>query len=500
MYTSGSTGRPKGVAVVHRAIVRLVRETGYLDFGPREVWLQLAPFSFDAATLEIWGALLHGGRLVALPGGIPGLAELGLALARYQVSCLWLTAGLFHQMVDADLAALAPVRQLLAGGDVLLPERVRAVLAAHPGSLLVNGYGPTENTTFTCCQPMRGGAPIGASVAIGRPIANTRVLLVDRSARQVPIGVPGELLAGGDGLARGYHARPAATAERFVPDPVGGGAGRRVYRTGDLARRLADGRMEFLGRLDRQVKIRGFRVEPAEIEALLAEHPAVRQAAVVASGEGEEKVLAAYVVLRGGGGERGGEPGAGADAPGGGAGEEDGGRRREPGAAAGELRAALRARLPAYMVPASIIELPELPLTRNGKVDRAALPAPTAGEASPAARVAPRSPLEAQLAAIWRQVLDAEAVGVHDNFFEIGGHSLKATRVVARIRQDLAVELPLQALFEAPTIAELSAQVVQAMAGELAAESLAELLEEAESLEAAHPESLGPMAERPLFP
>jgi acyl carrier protein len=306
-------------------------------------------------------------------------------------------------------------------------------------------------------------------VPIGRPIANTRVVVVDRAARPVPIGVPGELAAGGDGLARGYHARPAATAERFVPDAAGGGAGRRHYRTGDLSRRLADGRIEFLGRLDRQVKIRGFRVEPAEIEALLAELPAVRQAAVVARGEGEEKVLAAYVVLR---------PEA----------AEDGGG---PGTTAGKLRAALRARLPAYMVPASIVELPALPLTGNGKVDRAALPAPTGGEAPATARVPPRSPLEAHLAAIWRQVLGSEEPGVHDNFFEIGGHSLKATRVVAAIRQELAVELPLQALFEAPTIAELAAQVVQAMAATLEAESLAELLAEAESAVLSSPSPAG---------
>src|SRR6185436_5516200 len=288
MYTSGSTGRPKGVAVVHRAVVRLVCDTGYARFGPGEVWLQLAPPSFDAATLEIWGALLHGGRLVLAPAGAPAPAELGETLARHGVTSLWLTAGLFHQMVEESLAGLLPVRQLLSGGDVLSPGHVRRALSGLPGTRLINGYGPTENTTFTCCHPMEGPDEVESPVPLGRPIANTRVYVLDASLRPVPPGVAGELCAGGDGLARGYRGRPELTAERFVPDPFADRTdrsdGNRLYRTGDLARYLPDGRLEFLGRLDRQVKIRGFRVEPGEVEAKLLAHPGVEQAAVVVLG------------------------------------------------------------------------------------------------------------------------------------------------------------------------------------------------------------------------
>src|SRR6185369_11982102 len=259
MYTSGSTGLPKGVAVAHRSVVRLVRETDYVRFGPGEIFLHLAPASFDASTFEIWGALLNGARLAVLPGRVPSLDELGAALGRHGVTTLWLTAGLFHQMVDERLPALAGVRQLLAGGDVLSPAHVRRVLAELPGCTLINGYGPTENTTFTCCHAaiiLREPGEAGDTVPIGRPIANTRAYLVDRALQPVPVGVPGELFAGGDGLARGYLGRPGLTAERFVPDPFAaetGEPGGRLYRTGDLARRRADGDIEFLGRIDQQV-------------------------------------------------------------------------------------------------------------------------------------------------------------------------------------------------------------------------------------------------------
>ncbi len=448
LYTSGSTGTPKGVAVPHRAVVRLVRETDYVRFGRDQVFLHLAPPTFDAATLEIWGALLHGARLAIAPPGALAIEEIGELLARHAVTTLWLTAGLFHQVVDGHLEILRPLRQLLAGGDVLGVEPVRRLLAELPGMRLVNGYGPTENTTFTCAAPLAAGTAIGASVPLGRPIANTRVHLVDRWLQPVPIGVTGELCAAGDGLARGYLGRPELTAERFVPDPLGEPGG-RLYRTGDLARRRRDGTIEFLGRLDDQVKIRGFRIEPGEVEAALCRHPGVRQAAVlVRQGEraGEDRRLVAYLSVD------------------------------ESGLSAAALRAFLAEQVPEYLIPSAFVLVPELPLNANGKVDRRALPAlgaeteRGAGErAGDPARdpVLPRTPAEELLLAIWSETLglDPAAVGTDDNFFELGGHSLLATRVVSQVRRTFGVELPLRRLFEAPTIAALAREVEGLRAG-----------------------------------
>ncbi len=291
MYTSGSTGRPKGVAVPHRAVARLVLGEGVARFGPGETLLLFAPASFDASTLEVWGALLTGARLAVAPPGALSLAELGGAIARQGVTLLWLTAGLFHRFADAGLADLAGVRQLLAGGEALSTPRVRRALAELPETRLINGYGPTENTTFTCCGPVL--EPPRGTVPLGRPIAGTTIRVLDAGGRPVPVGVPGELCTGGDGLARGYLGQPGLTAERFVP----GGGGARLYRTGDLVRWLADGRLELLGRLDGQLKVRGFRIEPEEIEAQLAGHPAVAGCAVAAWEPipGDLR-LAAYVV------------------------------------------------------------------------------------------------------------------------------------------------------------------------------------------------------------
>ncbi|MCP4659179.1 MAG: AMP-binding protein, partial [bacterium] len=396
-----------------------------------EVFLQFAPISFDASTLELWGALVNGGRLVVFPAYTPTLRELGAVLERHRVTTLWLTAGLFHQMVDENPAGLSRVRQLLAGGDVLSARHVRRVLDELPACTVINGYGPTENTTFTCCRPMRAAAEVGEPVPIGRPIANTRVWVLDRRLRPVPVGVFGELCTGGDGLARGYLNRPRRTAESFVPSPVGEQPGARLYRTGDVVRFLADGRIEFLGRRDFQVKVRGFRIELGEVEAALGRHPAVREAVVVAAGQR----LIAYLVTR------------------------------EP-AGAGELKDFLRRTLPEYMVPSAVVSLEALPLGPTGKVDRAALPAPEPGGIETAERfVAPRNQVEEVLAGIWAEVL-AEAggrIGVYDDFFALGGHSLLATRIVSRIRLAFSVELPLLALFEASTLAALAPRVEQAM-------------------------------------
>ncbi|MBW3570023.1 MAG: amino acid adenylation domain-containing protein, partial [Gemmatimonadetes bacterium] len=425
MYTSGSTGIPRGVGVEHRNVVRLVRGANYANLGPEQVVLQAAPVSFDASTLELWGPLLNGGRVVLMPGARPSLQELGATVAAHGVTTLWLTAGLFQAMVEERLEDLAGVRQLLAGGDVLPVAQVRRVRERFPALRLINGYGPTENTTFTCCHTVAAEWS-GGSIPIGAPGSNTQVYVLDRALRPVAVGVPGELYAGGHGVARGYLGRAGMTAERFIPDPFGRAPGGRMYRTGDRARWLTDGTLEFLGRLDAQVKIRGFRVEPGEIEAALRGHPSVAECAVVVREDVPgEKRLVAYVV-----GQAGAE----------------------------ELRAHLRASLPDYMVPAAFVALDALPLNANGKVDRRALPVPDFAAAEEA-YVAPRTLVEEVLAAIWAEVLRVDRVGVDDDFFASGGHSLLATRVVSRVRDVFGVELPLRALFEGPTLAELAERV-----------------------------------------
>jgi amino acid adenylation domain-containing protein len=436
MYTSGSTGAPKGVAVTHRNVARLVLGTDYARFGPDEVFLQLAPLTFDASTLEIWGPLLHGGRLALAPEGRSSLAELGALLRGEGVTTLWLTAGLFHQMVDEEIDGLAGVRQLLAGGDVVSPVRVRRVLERLPGTVVIDGYGPTEGTTFSACHRMTAPDEVGATVPIGRPIANTTAWVLDAGMRPAPIGSAGDLHVGGDGLARGYLGRPDLTAERFVPDPFATGG--RLYRTGDRARWLPGGRLDFLGRSDLQVKIAGWRIEPGEIETLLAAHPDVRAAAVVvlADGDAAGKRLAAYVAVHG----------------------------NQAGAAA-ELRSWLRERLPEPMVPAVWVLLDRLPLTPNGKVDRGALPLPGAG--GDVAGPSPATPTEELLAGLWAELLGVERVGIHDDFFALGGHSLLATRLIARVHRMFGVDLPLRALFEEPTVAALAAHV-DAIAGSAA--------------------------------
>ena len=297
MYTSGSTGEPKGVAVTHRGVVRLVRGTGYARFGPDETWLLYAPYTFDPSALELWGALLHGSRLVIPPPGVLTTAELGEVVKREGVTTLWLTTGLFRQMVEENPGALSGVRQLLTGGDVLPVAHARRVLAELPGTRLINGYGPTENTCFTACYTVRAAAELDPSVPVGRPIAHTWVTVLDRDQMPVPPGVAGELCTGGDGLARGYLNHPDRTAERFLPDPEGREAGGRLYRTGDLVRWRRSGDLEFLGRIDAQVKVRGFRVEPGEIETALTAHPRLSGAVVLAQREeaGGHR-LVAYVV------------------------------------------------------------------------------------------------------------------------------------------------------------------------------------------------------------
>ncbi|HET9184725.1 MAG TPA: amino acid adenylation domain-containing protein, partial [Solirubrobacterales bacterium] len=472
-YTSGSTGAPKGVEVSHRGVVRLVREAGYTVFGPGEVNLLLSPITFDVATLEIWGPLLNGGRLVLLPPGPYTLADIYAAVARQGVTTLWLASALFNLAVEEGLEPLFGLRLLEAGGDVVSRPHVERAIAALPEAVdLMNGYGPTENTMFSTTHRLRGGlAPGEASVPIGRPISNSSTYVLDRSLATLPVGCVGELYVGGAGVARGYLGRPELTAERFVPDPFSADpldprGGDRLYRTGDLARWRPDGTLDFLGRRDFQVKVRGFRVELGEVETALLRHPGVRDVVVTAVAEaagrpaesaGSHRLVAYYVP-------------EGADGP-------IPPTPPTPPTPA-ELRSHLRESLPEHMVPSLFVPLAELPLNANGKVDRRALPAPetvgearSAGEADTAPRTPPRNPVEEVIAGIWEDLLGLDPLGhpghplgVDDDFFHLGGHSLLVIRLLSRLRTVLGADLTVQQVFDAPTIAGLAETVARARA------------------------------------
>jgi amino acid adenylation domain-containing protein/FkbM family methyltransferase len=426
VYTSGSTGQPKGAAIRHASLVNYLTWFGAEVLGGAAYDLPLiSRLSFDAAVRQIYPPLLSGGRVRLLPEAVlREPVDLAKALDGRErlvfggVPSLW---AMLMEQVEAGDADLPGLEKVLLGGEALSEELVARTLARFPGVEIWNHYGPTEATVNTTAARIDGTRPIG----LGRPIANVRLYVVDGAGRPVPAGVPGELLVGGEGLARGYLGRPGLTAERFVPDPFGAEPGGRLYRSGDRVRWTADGELEFVGRVDEQVKVRGYRVEPGEIEGALRRHPAVREAAVVARDGG----LVAYVVAEG-------------DWPG-----------------ADALRAHLAGRLPDYMVPGAFVALEALPLSPNGKVDRRALPAPVRDATEDGADAAPRTPAEEVLAGIWCEVLGVERIGAEENFFELGGHSLSATRVVSRARKAFGVELPLRALFEEQTVRALAARV-----------------------------------------
>jgi len=423
IYTSGSTGRPKGVAVPHRAVVRLVRETNFAHLGPGDRTGQVANSSFDAATYEIWGALLTGAAVVVIPREVVLSPSLFAdTLREHQVTSMFLTSALFTRMAREVPGAFAGMSELLVGGEAVDPVAARTVLAAQPPRRLLNGYGPTESTTFAAWHHIQEVPEGAASIPIGRPLANTTLYVLDRWFAPVPPGAVGELCIGGDGLARGYLGRPELTAERFAPHPFE--TGERLYRTGDLVRLRSDSALELLGRIDHQIKLRGFRIELGEIEATLASHPAVRECAAAVRGD----LLAAYVVL---------QPGS---------------DLQNPSAA---FRAYLAERLPDFMVPATYVLLDALPLSANGKLDRKALPDPE--RAAGPERLGPRDALELQLVQIWEEVLNVHPIGVRDDFFAAGGHSLLAVQVTARIESRLGRTLPLAALLRHPTIERLAA-------------------------------------------
>ncbi|MEP7012253.1 MAG: amino acid adenylation domain-containing protein [Acidobacteriota bacterium] len=470
MYTSGSTGRPKGVWVTHRNVIRLVRDTDYIRFGTGDVFLLFAPIAFDASTLEIWGPLLNGGRIALAPSGPLSPAEIKRTLARFQVTTLWLTAGLFHPMADYGFAGLPALSQLLAGGDALSPGPVRQAVADLAPGRLIDGYGPTEGTTFTCCFGVGDPAEVPDPMPIGRPISNARVYVLDADLEPVVAGAWGELYAGGEGIARGYLRRPDLTAERFVPDPFADSldrSGGRLYRTGDVVRWNREGVLEFQGRRDGQVKIRGFRIELGEVESALLADARVREAvAIVREDRPGDRRLVAYVALRDdalnldklrhlGVSGRAGQS------------EEE---------IARDVLVRLAARLPEPFVPGAIVVLDALPLTANGKLDRRALPAPDVAVAS--GHVEPASELEAQIATVAAEVLGLARVGMRDNFFDLGGHSLLATRFVAELEARAGVAVPLQEVFDARDLGDLADRIVVRELAALDDGMFAELLAE----------------------
>ena len=445
IYTSGSTGRPKGVPVTHANVARLLTSTApWFGFGARDVWTLFHSYAFDFSVWEIWGALAHGGRLVIVPKRVSrSPEELYELLSTEGVTVLSQTPSAFRQLLLADAEDPLPLalRWVVFGGEALEMGALRPWFERHGDASprLINMYGITETTVHVTFRPVTR-ADLGGPSAIGQPIPDLRLYLLDRRMQPVPVGVPGEIFVGGAGLARGYLHRPDLTAERFVPDPFGPPGG-RLYRSGDLARRrpgaAGEADLEYLGRTDHQVKIRGFRIEPGEIEAVLGAHPGVREGVVLASQEGTAARLIAYVVPRG--------PAA-------------------PGAA--ELREHLGRKLPEFMVPSVFVPLARLPLTTNGKVDRRSLPSPGPEHPSaPVAPAAPRNPTERTLVEIWREVLGAREIGIHDDFFELGGHSLLETRLASRVRDRFGVELSLAQVWSAPTVAALAALIEAAGEG-----------------------------------
>ncbi len=431
VFTSGSIGEPKGVMVEHRSIARLVFGQSYATFGPDRVFLQLAPVAFDASTFEIWGALLHGAKLVVVPEGPLDPAAVGALVRTHRVTTLWLTAALFNELVASRPETLSGIGEILAGGEALSPRHVRmAHQRLGPDTRIVNGYGPTECTTFACCHRIPHGF-VGDRIPIGRPIANTRAYVLDAKGDAVPFGVTGELYLAGPGLARGYLNRPELTAEHFVPDPFAEAPTARMYRTGDLVRWLPDGTLDFIGRRDRQVKIRGFRIELGEIERVLAEHPGVDEALVESRARPDgAKTLVAYWKSR------------------------DGARPDGQG-----LAQFVRTRLPGFMVPSAWMPVAAWPLTPTGKIDRRALPSPWTDPSSPGERARPDSMYEAVLHGIFTEVLARESVGLDDNFFACGGNWLRALQLIARVERHLGLRLPASVLFEDATVRKLAQRI-----------------------------------------
>ena len=435
IYTSGSTGEPKGVPITHRKVLRLYANEAAADFGTTDVWTLFHSCAFDAAVWAIWGALMFGGRLVIVPeNATQDMAALRRLLLRERVTVLDLTPTAFHAFVEADLASppcAHALRFVVLGGESLEPQRLEPWFDRYGDTspVIVNAYGPTETTVQVTYRAMtRADVRAGVGSIIGVPLPDTRIYVLDGHGQPVPTGVTGEMYIAGGGVADGYLNRPDLTAQRFLPDPFHGGL---MFRSGDLARRLPNGELEYLGRIDKQVKIRGYRIELGEVETVIAQHPAVRQVAVIDRDDAQgERSLVAYLVA------------------------DD----RNPALFA-DIRDHLRSTLPEYMVPSQFSFIDEVPRVASGKLDRDALPAPEEDQQESAEVVAPRTPSESLVVGVFQDVLDRDDVSVFDNFFDLGGHSLMAARVMAKLRDEARISLPLRNLFERPTPEQLAAAV-----------------------------------------
>ncbi|WP_422645964.1 non-ribosomal peptide synthetase [Xenorhabdus vietnamensis] len=442
IYTSGSTGQPKGVMIEHRSVLRLIINNGFTDIGPDDCVAHCANIAFDASTWEIWSALLNGARLhVVSQSVLLDPARFRDSLSNGQVNALWLTAGLFNEYLDMLKPLFGQLRYLLSGGDVLDPIKIQQVqLAESQPAHLINGYGPTETTTFAITYTMESTVDITRSVPIGKPIANTQVYILDEYGQPVPFGVTGEIHIAGAGVARGYLNRPELTAEHFLIDPFSSEPDARMYKTGDLGRWLPDGSIEYLGRNDFQIKLRGFRIELGEIEARLMQCHGVREAVVLVQetvsareDEPNQKRLVAYL-----------QPMDGVEL------------------IPADLRQKLAQHLAEYMLPSAFMTLAAFPLTPNGKLDRKALPAPDSSAVVTHSYEPPQGRIETALAQIWQELLGLERISRHDHFFELGGHSLMIVRLITRIQNRFLVNIPLTSLFISPKLMEQADVILSA--------------------------------------
>ncbi|WP_287669689.1 MULTISPECIES: amino acid adenylation domain-containing protein [unclassified Microcystis] len=426
IYTSGSTGTPKGTEVVHRNIIGFIFGVDYVQLDAHQIWLQHSSISWDALTLELWTPLLFGGRCVLYPGNVITPENLSKIIKEEGVNILWLTCALFNLMIDTMPESLLGVKQLITGGETLSVAHIRRGLALLPKTQIINGYGPSECTVFTCCYPISKQLDENlASIPIGKPIGDRKVYLLDRNLQPVPVGVSGEIHVGGASVARGYLNQLALTCEKFISNPFL--AGDTLYKTGDLARYLPDGNIEYIGRIDNQVKIRGFRIELGEIESVLSQNQAVQSSCVIVREDNPgEKQLVAYIVPKLG-----------------------------VKLTSGDLRQFLSHKLPGYMVPGAFVLLEFFPLTANGKIDRRALKAPSNPSDSDRF-IEARNQLELSLVQIWSKVLKIDKVSVQDNFFDLGGHSLLAPYLITQIKEQLGEEIAVTTLFQNPTIEQLA--------------------------------------------
>ncbi|MGX5439997.1 non-ribosomal peptide synthase/polyketide synthase [Bacillus thuringiensis] len=421
IYTSGSTGTPKGVIIPHYSAIRVVKNTNYIEINDNDTILQLSNYSFDGSIFDIYGALLNGAKLVMIEKDtVLNLSKLARLIREEQISIMFITTALFNALVDLEIDCLETIRKILFGGERVSVPHVRKALEKLGEDKIIHVYGPTESTVYATYYFINEVTEI---IPIGKPLANTVTFIVDKNYNLLPVGVPGELCISGDGLSKGYLNNEKLTVEKFVPNPFI--SGERMYRTGDLVRMLPDGNIEFLGRIDHQVKMRGFRIELGEIASQLLKHKEVKEAIVIAREDNHhQQYLCAYFTSE----------------------------TWKEESKIQEIRKFLAKELPEYMIPAFFVQLDKLPLTTNGKVDRKALPDPDGSAVVGVEYEAPRNEVEEKLVSIWRDILDVERIGINHNFFEIGGHSLKATTMISRIHKELMVEVPLRQIFQTPTI------------------------------------------------